>query len=176
MTIRQIGEAETIKTEFTKVGETIYKRLQRLFHIFAGIPNYQLATTMNTSNQNLEPGWATYLKSAAFIVPGVFVWAGFMVLVLPKLKQICDASSTPLWKPIVTALAVSDFFRCNLMVIAVVILAALMLLEWRSDRWPRYRRLVFGILAYAFSILVLIFITTMAVFAVVAGANLLHGK
>jgi hypothetical protein len=58
----------------------------------------------------------------------------------------------------------------------MTIIAALILLEWRSGRWPRYRSRVFGTVAFAFNILALAMITTMAVLAVAAGAHLLPGK
>jgi hypothetical protein len=173
-TVRQIGQGEVLRTEFARAGETIYEQLKRLFCALAGIPNYQLATNMNTSNQNLEPGWATYLKSGALIFPAIFVWAGCCVRVVPKLKEICVVSGTRFPKPIWTALVVSDFIKNNLILGMVVILAALIWLEWRSLRWPRYRRLVFGIAAFSFNFIALVLITTMMVFAVVASANLLQ--
>jgi type II secretory pathway component PulF len=151
--------------------------MKKLFCAFAGIPNYQLATNMNTSNSNLEPGWATYLKSAALIFPAIFVWVGCCVWVVPKLKEICVVSGTRFPEPIWTALALSEFCKNHFFLGAIPLLAALILLEWRSRRWPRYRRLVFGIAAFSFNFIALVLITTMMVFAVVAGANLLpHAK
>ena len=74
-TVRQIGRGEMLQPEFARAGETIYEQLKRLVCALAGIPNYQLATNMNTSNSNLEPSWATYLKNAAVILPGLFFWS-----------------------------------------------------------------------------------------------------
>ena len=76
-----------VATEFALVGETVHEQLKRLVCAFAGIPNYQLATNMNTSNSNLEPCWATYLKNAAGILPGLFFWIGSLVLIVPKLRK-----------------------------------------------------------------------------------------
>ena len=87
-TVRQIGQGEVLRTEFARAGEPIYERMKQLFCAFAGIPNYQLATNMNTSNSNLEPGWATYLKNAALVLPGCFFWVGSLIFVVPKLKEI----------------------------------------------------------------------------------------
>lgn len=179
---QEIGQPGLLQDEFAKVKEPFYRRLKRHFFAFAGIPEYQLATNMNAPNQNLEPGWATYLKTAAFVVPAVFVWCGLMIFVLPKLKEICAASGMAgmewwkPWKPIRVALAFSDFIRMNLIVLSVAIATVLALLEWRSNWWPRYRRLVFGIFAYVLNFLVLFLIATLSVVAVAAGANLLHGK
>ena len=64
---RKIGRPEVLKTEFAKVTGTIYEQLKQIVCAVAGIPNYQLATNMNLPNQNLEPRWATYFKSAALI-------------------------------------------------------------------------------------------------------------
>src|ERR1017187_123363 len=177
MAVRQIGQTGDLKTEFAKAGETIYEQLKQFICAVAGIPNYQLATNMNIPNQNLEPGWATYLKSAALILPAIFVWVGSLVFVVPKLKEICAVSGTTFPKPIWTALALSDFLKNNLILGTMVILAALILLEWRSRRWPRYRRLIFGIAAFSLNFIARALIASLLVFAVIAGANLLqHAK
>ena len=93
-----------------------------------------------------------------------------------KLKEVCFASGTYFPKPLVLVLDVSDFVRDNFIIGTMGILAALLLLEWRSSRWPRYRRLVFGIAAFSLNFVTLALIAGLLVFAVVAGANLLHAK
>ncbi len=55
-----------------------------------------------------------------------------------------------------------------------VFAAAIVWLEWRSQRWPRYRRMIFGITAFSLNLFALAFISTMMVFAVISAANLLH--
>ncbi len=175
--IRQIGQAEVLKTEFAKVWETIYEQLKHFIYALAGIPDYQLVTNMNMPIQNPEPRWATYLKSFALIFPAIFVWVGSCVFVVPKLKEICVVSSTPFPKPIWTALVLSDFIKNNLILGTAAILVTLILLEWRSRRWPRYRRLVFGIAAFFLNFIAIALIASLLVFAVIAGANLLqHAK
>jgi hypothetical protein len=172
--VRQVGLAETLKAEFSRGGETIYERSKKLFHAFTGIPYYQLATNMNTSITNLEPRWTTYLKSAAFIVPAIVVWVGFLVFVMPKLKEVCIQSNTTLPGPVSMALSLSDLFKQYFIVGSVVVLAGLAFLEWRSARWPRYRRMVFGSLAFALNLFVLVMLAIVCVIAVIAAANLLH--
>lgn len=174
--IRQVGRPETLMPEFAKVREPIVERMKRLWCRIAGISDYQLAMNMNVSNQYFEPRWVTYLKATAFIVPAFFAWAGFCIYVLPKLKEICAQSGMVIWRPVITALNVSDFVRNNLIVLSVALIVALMLLEWRSDWWRRHRRQVFGVAVYGLNILVLVLITTLAVLAVAAGAHLLPGK
>jgi hypothetical protein len=168
--VRQIGGSAALKPEFAKVGKPIHERLRRLFCAVAGIPDYQLATNMNVSNQNLEPRWATYLKSAAWIFPAILVWTFSVVLVLPRLKWICETSSMSFPKPILTALAVSDFIKNNLILETAVILAALIFVEWRLRLWPRYRRLVFGVAAFSLNLIVLVLMAGLLVLAVVVAA------
>lgn len=106
---RQIGRPGVLKSEFAKVGGTIFDQLKRILFALAGIPNYQLATNMNTANQNSEPGWATYLKSGALILPAIFCWLGACVFVVPKLKAICAASGMHFPQILLTAESLTDF-------------------------------------------------------------------
>ena len=82
-----------MKREFAKVGATreIRARMKRAVLTLAGIPDPSLATSMNTSssNINLEPRWATYLKGAAFLAPAVVLWVTAYVWMFPKLNQVC---------------------------------------------------------------------------------------
>jgi hypothetical protein len=172
-TVRQIGQGELLQPEFARAGETIYERMKQLFCAFAGIPNYQLATNMNTSNSNPEPGWATYLKNAAVVLPAFFLCIGSMVLVVPKLKEICARSDTVMPQPLLTVLQVSDLIRLNLIWISIAVLVAVVLLEWRARWWPRYRRMVFGVIAYLLNFTALILLSLLTFTAVLAGANLL---
>jgi hypothetical protein len=176
-TARQIGRGEVLRTEFSRAGETVYERLKQLFCAFAGIPNYQLATNMNTSNSNPEPGWATYLKNAAVVLPAFFFWIGSLIFVVPKLKEIYAASGTHLPPPLLIVLQVTDIIRINMIWITIALLAALVLLEWRARWWPRYRRMVFGVIAYFLNFTTLILLSLLAVAAVLAASNLLpHAK
>jgi len=172
-TVRQIGRGDALRTEFARAGETFYEQLKRSFCAFAGISDYQLATNMNTSNSNLEPGWATYLKNAALVLPAFFLWIGSMVLIVPKLKEICFASDTALPQWLLIVLSLTDLVRIHLIWILIALLASIIWLEWRSGWWPRYRRMVFGILAYLLNFTALILLSLLAVAAVLAGANLL---
>lgn len=169
---RQIGPAITLKTEFAKAGDIVPEHLKQLFFALASIPNYQLATNMNTTNSNIEPRWVTYLKTAAFILPALFLWMASCVFVLPKLKDICASSGAVIPKFLLTAVAMSDLLENNLIILSVAFLVTLVLLEWRSRSWPRYRRLSFGIAAFSLNSTALIFITSLCVLAVFAGAEL----
>jgi hypothetical protein len=173
--VQQIGQAGTLKTEFAKAGGIFSERLKQFFLTLAGIPNYQLATNMNTSNQNsnIEPRWATYLKAAVFIMPAIFIWIGFLVLVMPKLKEVCALSHTLLPWVVLMALNLSDLFRQYFIAGCVVALTALAFLEWRVSWWPRYRKMIFGVLAVVLNFCVLILLAALCVCAVLAASNLI---
>ena len=176
VSVQQIGRGEVLRTEFARAGGTVYEKLKQIFCALAGIPNYQLATNMNLANSNVEPGWVTYLKSAALIVPAVLIWVGSCVFVVPKLKQICVQANTILPPPVSAALSISDLVKNNFILGSLALLAALVMLEWRSRRWPRYRRMIFGVTAYLLNLIALVLMATMLVFAVIAAANSLHPK
>lgn len=172
---RQVGQGSTLRSEFARAGESAHELLKRLLRALAGVPNYQFATSMNTSNRYIESWWATYLKAVALILPAFVLWAGACVFVVPKLKEICEVSGTIVPGLVMMAVAWSGILKNHLLIVAPAILAALVLLEWRSHRWARYRRVVFGVTAFSMNLLTLIFIAILLVFSVMAGANLLHG-
>ena len=143
--IQRIGQASVLKSEFTKVGGTIQKQVKHLIFTFAGIPNLQLATPMNTSypNAGIEPAWATYLKGAAFTIPAAFFWIFSAIFLLPKLTEICQLAGTSLFDfsgaPAVfrTTAVVGQIMllatRYGLLITGAIILT-FVLLEWRSSQ------------------------------------------
>lgn len=170
-TVVQIGQTGVLQTEFAKVGGTVAEKSRAFLCAAARIPNYQFATNMNPSNQSIEPRWAAYGKAIADILPGIFLWAGCLVIVLPKLKEICMVSHTNIPNLIVAAVDLSDHFRRNFLLPSAVFVSGLFLLEWRSRWWERRRRLVFGVAAFVLNTTILLIITALLVLAVVAGAN-----
>ena len=176
MTVRQIGRAEVLKTEFVKAGETIYERLKRFVSALAGIPNYQLTTNMNTSDQCIESRWATYLKDVAFAFPPILLWLLSTIFLFPKLNEICQKAgeTVPSDSFASLILATSNFFENHFLLAAIGIVVALVLLEWRSSRWPRYRRAIFGIVSFSLNFAVLALIGFMLVRIVIAGAQLMR--
>jgi hypothetical protein len=140
----------------------------------AGIPNQYLNEPMNSSSTNIEPRWATYLKGAAFMAPAIILWALSVVYVVPKLEQISlDAGGHPLPTLIRMMLSLGR----NGFVVSVVLLLGLVLLEWRSSGWPRYRKAAIGVGAFFLNTVVLISIFMMVVTAIVlAPALMQHAK
>ena len=67
----------------------------------------------------------------------------------------------------------TDFIRLYLIWITIALVAVIVLLEWRTRWWPRYRRMVFGVIAYLLNFTALILLSLLAVAAVLAASNLL---
>ena len=161
-----------MKNEFAKASETICERLKQFVCALTGIPNYQLAMNMNTPNQNLEPRWASYLKSAVWISPALFVWMACCVFVVPKLKDVGEVSKTELPELIRFQLVVADTIRMNFLLVALIFLVSLFLLEWRWRGWSRYRRLLLGIMGFCLNFFTFFFLASLLVYAVLVAAHL----
>ena len=172
--VRRLGQPGALTDEFSKIGETneAFARLKNFFLTLAGIQNPTLATNMNSSypTANFEPRWATYIKSAAFLLPAVTLWTLVVFFVFPKLNEICKQAGV--------TLPAAYYFVLSLMQHSILIcgslVAALALLEWRSDRWPRYRRTAFGIAVFTLNTAALILISFMVVYAVIAAVQISH--
>lgn len=168
----RIGPAPVLKNEFKKIGglRSARMRAKGAFLVLAGIPGPYQSSIMNTSYPNLEPRWATYLKAVAFLLPAACIWLFSAVFLMPKLQQICyeAGASHFAFKEIVIFLMNHNF------AIAAAIVGMLLFLEWRSDKWPRYRRAVVGVGVVALNAVVLIGITMMVITALVVMPALLN--
>jgi hypothetical protein len=154
--VQRIGEVKTLNHEFKK--NTGIKRMKHSLLTLAGIPNHYL---MNTSgpNSNIQPGWATYLKAALFVVPAFFLWGLAMVKVVPALQSVSAGSATlPAFSRF--NIGIAELIRDHFLYLASGVIIALVLLEWRSAIWRRYRRAVIGLTAFVlnFSLLVSLFL------------------
>jgi hypothetical protein len=168
--VSHLGQPGLLREEFSKIGETGEAgKLRNFLLTLAGIQTPTLATNMNASytNTNLEPRWATYLKSAGFILPAVTLWTAMVVFVVPKLREVCIHAGVVL--PGVYGLVF--FLMQHGALICAALAAGLIFLEWRSDRWPRYRRAAFGVGVFVFNAVVLALISSMVVYAVIAAAE-----
>ncbi len=172
--VQRIGQAAVLKSEFGKVTGTksVPARVKHAMLTLAGIPNHYLTTNMNTSDShsNLEPRWATYFKAAVFLAPAIGLWIIASVFLFPKLQQICrDAGGA-----IPAVYQVTQFLRNYFVFIGGGILLALVLVERRSSRWPRYRRAAIGVGVILLNTAILILITLMVLLALLAAPALLH--
>jgi len=174
LAIRRLGQPRALTDEFSKIGETnkVLARLKYFLLTLAGIQNPTLATNMNLSfsNTNFEPRWATYLKSIAFLVPAATLWMLLVVFLVPKLREICQQAGVRL----PAAYDVVFTLMQHWFLLGGAVIAALVFLEWRSNRWPRYRRAAIGIAVFALNAAALILISFMVVFAVVAAVQISH--
>lgn len=178
--VRQLGEPSTLTNEYSKIGETneTVSQIKSFFRTLIGLPNPILATNMNTSS-NVEPAWATYLKSSAFALPAAILWLFIAVFVYPKFNEIVSLSQIQSSLPVVFrwGMDLSVLMVHYLDWFAGGAILAIVLLEWRSDKWPRYRRTAFKIGAFLLNSAVLIAITTMVTLSLVAGSLLMnHAK
>jgi len=166
----RIGQAGALKEEFKKIGgiRRLPKRVKRAFFTFAGIPNHYLATTMNTSQSNIEPGWATYLKAAVFLLPAITLWAFSALFLFPKLNQICRDAGVPM----PAAYEIALFLTHYVVAVLVAFILALAVVEWRFGKWPQYRRAAISIMTFLLNSAVLGLITLMVFLALIAAPAL----
>ena len=173
--VRRLGHAHALELEFKKVGEAKEspERVKHAIFTLAGIPNQYLGETMNASS-NIEPRWATYLKASAFLLPAVSLWLLSIVFLIPKLQQIsAHAGGVPLPGLLQVMMLLTNYGWWILLGILVL----LALLEWRVEKWPRYRRAAVGFGTFLLNAIVLISIFTMVVTAIlVAPALMQHAK
>jgi hypothetical protein len=176
--VQRIGPAGFLQCEFDKIGPTkkTGERVKHAIFTFAGIPNQYSSTLMNTSNSVIEPSWATYLKAAVFLVPVLSLWAFSTVFLLPKVQTICrDAGiALPVFFRII--FAVISTLREQGIIIVSTIVVTLVFLEWRSGKWPRYRRTSIGLGVFLVNSAILVLITAMFTLALMAAPALFHTK
>lgn len=178
--VRQLGQSAALTREFAKIGETTeaFGSIKQFLLTLVGIQNPILATNMNTSssNRNLEPAWATYLKSGGFALPAIFIWLVIAVFVLPKFNQVVGQSGIAPSIPgfirfgwdLARFLTYHWFIFCGAFVFTVA------LLEWRIEKWRRYRRAACGIGVFLLNSAVLVAISVMVVLSLVAAPLLAH--
>ena len=180
--IGRIGPAGPLQTEFEKVGtkgarERTTKR--SIFSLGYAANQSQGTICMNTPqmNSNFEPWWATYAKAAAFLVPAVSLWAFSVVFLFPKVQEICrDANLGRDSDSVHRVMGIMNLLKEHGTVISAAFILGLILLEWRSGKWPRYRRASVGVTVFLVNAVVLVLITTMFTFAMMGAPSLFRTK
>lgn len=176
--VRRLGQSSVLTSEFAKVGETndFFARLKYFFLTLSGIQQPVLATNMNTSspNRNVEPAWATYVKSGTFVLPAALLWLFVAVYVFPKFNEVLSGSWV--WMPgyFHVGWNFALLLRHYLFPICIAVPLAIGLLEWRSANWRRYRKLALATGVFLLNSAVLITITAMVVLSVVAASLSAH--
>lgn len=168
--VQEIGQAGSLQHEFAKVRGTISERIKHIILILSGVPNPQLAMNMNTSNSNIEPGWATYFKTAAFIAPAVCLWCFALIYCVPEFKLLSERAGASMLPGFARVnFGIAEFITHHLVRVAGVVILVFGLLEWRARQWPRYRRAAMGLTAFllnaAFLISLFLIIITAAMVA-----------
>jgi len=173
---QRIGHADVLKHEFAK-SLGIFDRAKGVLLTLAGIPNHNLATTMNTLR--IEPGWATYLKATVFLLPAILLAILCAVFVVPKLQQICLDAGLPsagtsglLWNLTFWSIQTILFFSGYAWLAAIAVTLLLGGLEWRFAQWPRYRRAAIGCGTFVLNSVVLLAIFIMFLAAIVCAPGL----
>jgi hypothetical protein len=122
---------------------------------------------------DVEPGWKTYFKFIVLVFPAAAAMWFACLYLLPKLEAIWyrvgyrDATADGI---IVVYFGWID----HIYKIAIALAVLLILLEWWSDAWRRYRRLVAGVVVFLVNTSVLFFMTSMLMYALLAAMPLLH--
>jgi hypothetical protein len=162
-----MGQSESLGLEFKKIRLTeLLRELKDALLSLIGVPNYTLITNMNTSfpTPNVEARWASYLKAGTFLAPALILWTFSCVFLMPKLKQICGNAGFAL----PTILQATLFVTAHPVLILSAIVFCFFLLEWRSTRWQKYRRVTLGTSVFLINALILLVITMMVFSALVA--------
>ena len=183
--VKGLGETNALQWEFKKLGATHRTQLRKAKQAIltlAGIPNQYCTNDMNTPTitQNLEPRWATYAKAAVFLVPGLALLSFSAMFLFPKVQEICRDAGLPNSSGD-SALAVimrngNHIVLDHGVLITAAILLALIFLEWRSEKWPRYRRATVGVGVFLLNSSILVLITVTLTLALLAAPALFHAR
>jgi hypothetical protein len=141
--------------------------------MIASNQNHPASMDLHPANSNLEPQWRTYLKGAVFSAPALILWGFSAVFLFPKLQTIWRDSGFEN----ITAqrmMQVSQFLMSHGIFVAAAIILPLVLLEWRSNRWPRYRRASVDVATFLVNTAVLVLMTGMLATALLAAPALLR--
>lgn len=168
--VSHLGRPEMLKKEFDKVGGTARRRIKAALFTLAGIPQSHPINAMNMMNSpsHLEPRWATYTKAAVFLSPALVLWTFAALFLMPKLQKICHEAGVALpW-----VYHATNFISHNVLLVTMAAILPFVLLEWRWNRWPQFRRISLGSAVFILNAAVLSLLTLMVIFALVAAPNL----
>ena len=123
--------------------------------------------------QPKEAPWArtaTYLKAASFLAPPLFIWTALTIWVTPKVKQICaDADAPPF-----AAFKIMDFAQDNWLILTAALLAGILLLEWKSALWRRWRKYTVATAVFLINTTVIVGMASLLVIVGIAAPMLIN--
>lgn len=182
---RRIGQANLLRNEFEKVAKKGWRRKYAV-PALSGATNQPYTQDMSTADLSTktESRWATYFKAGAFLGPAVALWAFSAIFLFPKVQEICrDAGLTNargteavIFHRVMAFRRVMVFLGEHSLLLIASIIVGLALLEWRSGRWPRYRRTSIGLAVFLVNSAVLLLITTMFMLTLMAAPALFHAR
>jgi hypothetical protein len=126
-----------------------------------------------TTDQAKELRWlrtTTYLKAGSFLAPPLLIWTAITIWVTPKVKQICaDADAPPF-----AAFKVMDFVQENAITLTSAAVAVILLLEWKSAFWRRWRKYAVGTAAFLINTAVIVGMASLLLIAAMAAPMLVN--
>ena len=124
----------------------------------------------------IEPRWRTYSKAAAFTLPALIIWVFSLVFLLPKLQAVWNQAGFAAPPTALTAMNFSRYVQHNFFILVVAMGAVLVVVEWRSRSWPRYRAKLAWVTAFLVNTVVLVFLSAMFTTAVISAEAFLNAK
>ena len=149
---QRIGLPSALQREFSKNAtvQRLAARAKNAMFSFAGIPNHYLS--MNAPSSNLDSRLASYLRSAVFLFPAVCLWMLASIFVTPRFNSLWQKTNKYQAMDLDGIIrfnhALMYFFKDHFFYLAGCAILVLALLEWRSRRWPRYRRAFLGAMVF----------------------------
>lgn len=148
--VQRLGRPASLQKEFNKLARLgrITARAKNAVLSFAGIPSRY--AQIDQSPSPVDSRWATYFRAVVFLLPAVALWTLAATYVTPAFTEIWEQVRNNQKAPADLArllrldLDIMNLLKDNLWMSALACVLALGLLEWRSKRWPRYRRAVIG--------------------------------
>src|SRR6185369_12305167 len=100
-------------------------------------------------------------RGGAFLLPAVSLCAFSTLFLLPRLQMICNDAGVTVPNLFKIMIAMMEFLHDHGVLVLGAIVLMLVLVEWRSGKWPRYRRTSIGVGVFVVNSAVLVLITAM---------------
>jgi hypothetical protein len=150
--------------------------------IFVATAFFGCKYVMSCIPKSAWPVCKFYMKASGLLFPAAFIWFLFVVAILPKLSEVCQAAHMKLlefgpapffWRGVIDTGKVMILLANHAGVICSALVLAFVLLEWRSHTWRRYRRATVGAGIFVFNFAVLLSLTIMMINALLASSFLM---
>jgi len=174
--IQKLGQIQVLQPEFEKAARRKSKSKPTVMG-FASVTSLNRINYMTTPDAiHMEPTWATYLKAGGFLLPALSLWAFATVFLFPKVQQICRDAGIAVPGFFRAVMALMGLFREHGLMIFCLTALVLGVFEWRSVKWPRYRRASIGLGVFLLNSAVLLVITSMFTLALMAAPALFRAR